>query len=98
MGAIVRLDRRARERRDVPAYRLSETGCEVQARTHEVRRGLEDIARRAWATRDPWTLDRVSRLLPSLAALDTEGRRIAGWGEATEDPDHIARPGHGKAS
>lgn len=97
MGTVVSLDRRARERRTLPAYRLAEAGMEVQARTHEVRRGIEDIARRAWAARDPWTLDRISRLLPALVALDAEGRRVAGWGEGGDCADGIDAPGHGVA-
>ena len=97
MGTVSRLDRRARERRTLPAYRLAEAGMEIQARTHELRRGVEEIARRAWATQDPWTLHRVSRLLPSLAALDTEGKRICSWGEAGDCADGLTGPGHGEA-
>ena len=97
MGTVTRLDRRARERRTLPAYRLAEAGMEVTARTAEVRRGLEDITRRAWASRDPGTLHRISRLLPALVALDAEGRRIAGWGEAGDCADGIDAPGHGVA-
>jgi hypothetical protein len=97
VGTVVRLDRRVHENRSVPAYRLAEAGMEVTARTAEVRRGVEDIARHAWATRDPWTLQRISRLIPSLAALDGEGKRIAGWGEESTCADGITGPGHGSA-
>ena len=97
MGTVTRLDRRARERRTLPAYRLAEAGMEIQARAHDLRRGVEEIARRAWATQDPWTLHRISRLLPALAALDTEGKRIAGWGEESTCADGLAGPGHGEA-
>ena len=97
MGTITRLDKRARERREVPAYRLAETGMEVQARTHDVRHGIEEISRHAWAARDPWILNKISRLLPALAALDAEGKRIAGWGETADCADGIDAPGHGAA-
>ena len=97
MGTVVRIDRRARERRTLPAYRLAEAGMEVTARAHDLRRGIEEIARRAWTTQDPWTLHRISRLLPALAALDTEGKRIAGWGEEGDCADGIDAPGHGVA-
>jgi hypothetical protein len=97
MGTIVRLDRRARERREVPAYRLAETGMEVQARAHEVRRGIEEISRHAWAGRDPWTLAKITRLLPAVTALETEGKRVAGWGEEADCADGLDGPGHGVA-
>lgn len=97
MGTITRLDRRARERRDIPAYRLAEAGMEVQARASDIRRGIEEISRHAWAGRDPWTLQKISRLLPALAALDTEGKRVAGWGEEADCADGIDAPGHGAA-
>lgn len=97
MGTVVRLDRRVRERREVPAFRLAEAGMEVTARTGELRRGLEELAQRAWASRDPWTLNRISRLLPSLVALEAEGRRVAGWGEVADCADGQDGPGHGVA-
>ena len=99
MGTLVAFDRRSRDRREVPAYRLAETGMEVQSRAQEVRRAVEEISRHAWAGRDPWTLAKISRLLPSLAALDIEGKRIASWsdGEA-ECADGLATPGHGLAA
>ncbi len=98
MGALIRLDRRARERREVPAYRLAETGMEVQSRSHELRRGIEEISRHAWAGRDPWTLAKIAKLIPALAALDVEGKRIAGWGEEADCADGLDLPGHGIAS
>jgi hypothetical protein len=98
MGTITRLDKRASERREIPAYRLAEAGMEVQARASDLRRGIEEISRHAWACRDPWTLAKISRLLPSLAALDTEGKRIAGWGEEADCADGLDLPGHGVAS
>ena len=81
MGTLVRLDRRARERRDLPAYRLAETGMEVQARTHDVRHGLEEISRHAWAGRDPWTLQKISRLLPAADRRVGRRSRLRGWPE-----------------
>lgn len=97
MGALIRLDKRARERREVPAYRLAETGMEIQARAYDVRHAVEEISRHAWAARDPWILNKISRLLPALAALDAEGKRIAGWGEEADCADGIDAPGHGAA-
>ncbi len=97
MGTLVSLDRRVRARRTLPAFRLAEAGMEVQARANDIRRGIEEIARRAWAQQDPWTLHRISRLLPALAALDTEGKRIAGWGEDGDCADGLNLPGHGVA-
>ena len=98
MGSLIRLDKRARDRRDIPAYRLAEAGMEVQARASDVRRGIEEISRHAWAGRDPWTLQKISRLVPSLAALDAEGKRIASWGEEGDCADGVNLPGHGVAS
>jgi hypothetical protein len=97
MGTVVAFDRRARSHRKVAAYRLAETGMEVQARAHDVRRGIEEISRHAWAGRDPWVLQKISRLLPALAALDAEGKRIAGWGDEADCADGIDGPGHGVA-
>jgi hypothetical protein len=97
MGTIVRLDKRVRAHREVPAYRLAETGMEVQARAHDIRHGIEEISRHAWAARDPWILNKISHLLPALAALDVEGKRIAGWGESADCADGIDAPGHGAA-
>ena len=94
MGALISLDRRVRDRRAVPAFRLAESGMEVQARATEIRVGLDSIARRAWTSRDPWTLRQVATLTRSLAALDTEGKRIAGWGDEADCADGIDGPGH----
>lgn len=97
MGTLVRLDKRARDRREIPAYRLAEAGMEVQARASELRRGIEEISRHAWAGRDPWTLAKIAKLIPALAALDTEGKRVAGWGEDAGCADGLNLPGHGVA-
>jgi len=97
MGTLVAFDHRSRDHREVPAYRLAGAGMEVQSRAYELRRGVEEISRHAWAGRDPWTLQKISRLLPALAALDAEGKRVAGWGEEGDCADGVNLPGHGVA-
>jgi hypothetical protein len=95
MGTITRIDRRAREHREVPAFRLAEAGMEVTARSGELRRGLEEMARRAWGLRDPFTLRVIEKLLRPVAALEAEGRRIAGWADEPMCADGIGTAGHG---
>lgn len=85
--------------RRVPSQdRLVHAAMETQARCHELQSGLEELARYAWATQQPWLLKRLSRLIGSASAGTDAARVVSGIADGIACADGVGAPGHGLAA